>query len=139
MSGHNGLSPATGVSATPVALARGTVLLVDDEDAVRATTADMLMELGYVVVEANSAEDAIARFDRQPVDLVVTDYLMSGMTGMDLIRALRVARPDLPTLVITGFADAEGIATDVPRLTKPFRSAELAAMLDVVAATSAPR
>lgn len=119
--------------STPETKARGTVLLVDDEETVRATTADMLAELGYCVVEAASAEQAIDKLEGQGIDLVVTDYLMAGMTGMDLVRSLRDTRPGLPVLVISGFADAEGIAADVPRLTKPFRSAELAAMLDAVA------
>ncbi len=112
---------------------RGTVLLVDDEQAVRATTADMLEELGYAVVEAGSAEEAIGLFDQCPIELIVTDYMMGGMTGMELITQLRAGKPELPILVISGYADAEGIAADIPRLTKPFRSADLADMLALVA------
>ncbi len=110
----------------------GKVLLVDDEDAVRAITADMLAELGYVVVEAASGEEALALFDRDQFDLLVTDYMMSGMSGMALINLVKNRSPDLPVLVISGFADATGIAPDVPRLTKPFRGNELAAMVQEV-------
>ncbi len=126
------------VERTTVAVAgdvsggRGTVLLVDDEEVVRATTAHMLEELGYSVIEAGSAEEAIALYERSPIELIVTDYMMGGMTGMELIHHLRGHNPDLPILVISGYADAEGIAADVPRLTKPFRSADLAEMLAVV-------
>lgn len=107
-----------------------TVLLVDDETVVRATTADMLAELGYQVIEVGSGEEAIERLDRETVDLVVTDHLMGGMTGMALVERLRRDRPTLPALIVTGYADIAGLADDVPRLTKPFRLAELATMLE---------
>ncbi len=107
----------------------GTVLLVDDEEQVRVTTADMLIEIGYDVIEVASGEAAIDLLDRRKVDLIITDHLMGGMTGMALIDHVRTSTPDMPVLVISGYADAAGIAADVPRLTKPFRSAELAAML----------
>jgi PAS domain S-box-containing protein len=108
----------------------GTALLVDDEDLVRASTADMLTDLGYAVVEAVSAEEALQLISRGTrVDLVVTDHLMPGMTGTDLARAIEERRPGLPVLIISGYAEAEGIAPHLPRLTKPFRQADLAAAL----------
>jgi len=117
---------------------RGLALLVDDEEVVRASTADMLEELGYRVQEASSAEAALLLVagGARP-DLLVTDHLMPGMTGVDLVRALKERLPDLPVLIVSGYADAEGIAPDLPRLTKPFRSAELAA--SVVGLTSGRR
>ena len=106
---------------------RGRALLVDDEELVRMSTADMLMDLGYDVVEAGSAEDALRLLQEGPtVDLLVTDHLMPGMNGADLARAARVLRPDLPVLIVSGYAEVDGIAPDLPRLTKPFRNAELA-------------
>jgi CheY-like chemotaxis protein len=110
--------------------AHGTALLVDDEDLVRMSTADMLMDLGYEVVEAQSAEEALRMVQEglRP-DLVVTDHLMPGMSGVDLARDLRSRRPDLPVLIVSGYAEADGVAPGLPRLTKPFRSAELAACL----------
>jgi CheY-like chemotaxis protein len=106
----------------------GTALLVDDDDMVRMSTADMLVELGFSVLEANSAEDALRIVDSgQAFDLLITDHLMPGMTGVDLSHAVRIRRPETPVLIISGFAEAEGIASDLPRLTKPFRQAELAA------------
>jgi CheY-like chemotaxis protein len=112
------------------AVGRGTVLLVDDEDLIRLSTADMLIELGYQVVEAGSAEEALKLLNRglRP-DLVLTDHLMPGMSGTELARTLRHDRPSIKVLVVSGYAETDGIAPDLPRLTKPFRSAELAASL----------
>ncbi|TFI59712.1 PAS domain S-box protein [Sphingomonas parva] len=119
-------------SSAPVedAAERGTALLVDDEELVRLSTADMLVDLGYRVVEAASAEEAIRLIERgETFDLLVTDHLMPGMNGTDLAREARTARPDLPVLLVSGYAESDGIAADLPRLTKPFRKDELAASL----------
>ncbi|MEI6486824.1 MAG: ATP-binding protein [Sphingomonadales bacterium] len=113
---------------------RGTVLLVDDEDVVRLTTAYMLTELGYDVVEAASGSEALAMIsDGLQPDVLVTDHLMPGMTGTDLARQLRRHLPALKILVVSGYANSDGIAPDLPRLNKPFRSAELAAGLNLSA------
>jgi CheY-like chemotaxis protein len=111
----------------------GTALLVDDEELVRMSTADMLLDLGYEVVEANSAEDALRLISGglRP-DLLVTDHLMPGMSGVELARALRSDRPQLPVLIVSGYAEAESIAPEIPRLTKPFRNAELAVSLTAI-------
>jgi PAS domain S-box-containing protein len=121
----------------PPVQARGVALLVDDEELVRMSTADMLADLGYEVIEASSAEEALSRLRSglQPT-LVVTDHLMPGMTGAQLARALKVERPRLPVLIVSGYAEAEGIDLDVARLTKPFRSAELAESLSAMTAAS---
>ena len=116
--------------AVPAPKDVGTALLVDDEDLVRMSTADMLMDLGYEVVEARSAEEALRLVDEGLApDLVVTDHLMPGLSGLDLARDLRSRRPELPVLIISGYAEMDGIAPGFPRLTKPFRAAELAESL----------
>lgn len=108
----------------------GIALLVDDEDLVRMSTAHMLSDLGYEVVEARSAEEALAMVrDGFAPDIVVTDHLMPGMTGAELVDILRTERPTLRTLIVSGYAEAAGIGPDMPRLTKPFRSADLAMSL----------
>ena len=108
----------------------GRVLLVDDEELVRMSTADMLADLGYAVVEAASGEEAMRLIDKgEWFDLLVTDHLMPGMTGTDLARAVKSVRADLPVLLVSGYAENEGIAPDLPRLTKPFRKDELASVL----------
>ncbi|SNB70459.1 MULTISPECIES: ATP-binding protein [unclassified Pseudomonas] len=111
-------------------LVRGTVLLVDDEELVRASTAYMLAELGYCVVEAASGEQALELMHtKQPFDLLVTDHLMPGISGTELARAVRISRPDIAILIISGYAEREGIDPALPRLNKPFRKYELATRL----------
>jgi signal transduction histidine kinase/CheY-like chemotaxis protein len=116
-------------AASPTTSA-GAVLLVDDEPLVRASTADMLVELGYAVTEAASADQALNLLDQTGgVDLLITDHLMPGMTGAELARAVRERWPHQRLLIISGFAEAEGLAADLPLLAKPFRQADLAASL----------
>jgi CheY-like chemotaxis protein len=62
-------------------------------------------------------------------DLLVADHLVPGMSGAELARQVRPRCPDLPVLIISGYAEADGIAPDLPRRTKPFRNAELAQSL----------
>lgn len=109
---------------------QGTALLVDDEELVRMTTADMLAEIGFVVLEAETAEDALRLLDggAEP-DVIVTDHLMPGMTGAELARMVLAGRPDMQLLIVSGYAEAEGVPADLPRLTKPFRQADLAKVL----------
>jgi PAS domain S-box-containing protein len=112
----------------------GTALLVDDEDLVRMSTADMLTDLGYSVVDASSAEDALQMVDEGLApDLLITDHLMPGMTGTELARKVRSRCPDLPVLLVSGYADVEGLDDALPRLTKPFRQKELAASVAALA------
>ena len=118
------------MTSCAISHARGVVLLVDDEDVVRDSTADMLEEFGYEVRQAESAEAALMLVAKGlSPDLLVTDHLMPGMTGVDLAREILQDRPKMPVLIVSGYAEAEGIAPDLPRLTKPFRSSELEAAL----------
>ena len=120
------LVPADPRVATP----RGMALLLDDEELVRMSTAHMLVDLGYEVVEASSAEEALRFLDGGLApDLLITDHLMPGMSGTQLARQLKAGCPNLPVLIVSGYAEEDGIDADLPRLTKPFRSAELAASL----------
>ena len=105
----------------------GTALLVDDEELVRINTAHMLTDLGYNVVEAASAAAALELIDNglKP-DILITDHLMPGMSGTELARRLQSNGWDIKILVVSGYAEVEGIAPDLARLHKPFRQAELA-------------
>nr|WP_240313541.1 PAS domain S-box protein [Sphingomonas carotinifaciens] len=122
--------------AAPALQAVGTALLVDDEDLVRMSTAAMLADFSYAVVEATSAEEALRLLSAglEP-DILVTDHLMQGMSGAELARLLKTTHPELPVLIVSGYAEEDGIDADMPRLTKPFRHADLAASL---AALSVP-
>jgi len=105
---------------------RGKALLVDDEDAVRASTAHMLEVAGFEVLEARSGDEALTLLDQTPdVAVLVTDHLMAGMDGTQLVRKVHAVRPALPCLIVSGYADVEGVAPDLPRLNKPFKAAEL--------------
>ncbi|GBU19386.1 MULTISPECIES: GAF domain-containing protein [Methylobacterium] len=119
-----------GVEASEGQAAQGTVLLVDDEELVRASTADMLADLGYTVVEAASGEQAMQLLDSGlKFDVLVTDHLMPGVSGTDLAGIVRTSRPGTTILLVSGYAEREGLDPDLPRLTKPFRKADLAASL----------
>lgn len=108
----------------------GTAMLVDDHDLVRMTTAEMLRELGYQVVEAGSAEEAIRLVAKGlRADLVLSDHLMTGMTGADLARLLRGRWPQTPFLLMSGAEGAASASPDLFCLTKPFRKAELQAAI----------
>jgi PAS domain S-box-containing protein len=103
-----------------------TALLVDDDSFARASTAEMLAEMNYAVIEAENAEDAL-RLIQNGVgfDILITDHLMPGMNGTELARRILSFTPDKPVLIISGYAEVEGIAPELARLTKPFRQAEL--------------
>ncbi len=114
----------------PATSARGAVLLVDDEDAPRASTRAMLEELGFTVEEADSARNALHILrGAQAFDWIITDHMMPGMTGADLARAVRQMRPSVKVLIISGFAAVDEIAPDLPRLSKPFGLDALAQQL----------
>ena len=105
------------------------ILLVDDDNAVREVTASTLRDLGHTVMEANGGPPALDILNRpsQRVDLLVVDFAMPGMNGVEVARAARTARPGLPVLFITGYADLSALAgTGEDRIVqKPFREGEL--------------
>jgi PAS domain S-box-containing protein len=105
-----GEAPRETTEATaPRALARGseTVLLVEDEPALRKLAADALRRAGYEVLEAANGEDAIlvAEARSAPVDLVVTDVVMPGIGGVDLARRLRARASTARVLYMSGYSD----------------------------------
>lgn len=115
----------------------GLVLLVDDEDLVRASTAELLCDLGYSVEEAASAEQALGLLGNgiEP-DFILTDHLMPGMTGEELATELRNRKVTTPLLIVSGYADVEDLDPTIPRLVKPFRAADLEAALGHLSAGS---
>ncbi len=115
------------------AVPNATLLVVDDDDAVRDITANFLRDAGYHVVEAASGTVALALLQTaEPVDLVVTDLAMPGMDGTALTRALREIRPNLPVVFVTGYADQHDLDGEIV-VQKPFTAATLtSAMLDAL-------
>jgi CheY-like chemotaxis protein len=108
--------------------APGLTVLVDDDSLVLMNTAAMLDDLGHEVIEATSGEQALRALRRsQGADLVITDQLMPGMTGTQLMAAIRSEWPHLPVILATGYADLpEGADPEMPRLSKPFMQNDLA-------------
>ncbi len=82
---------------------RGVVLVVEDEDYVRESLAEMLRARGYATRLAASIEAARAVLSRSPVDVVLTDLRLGGSDGLELVRQLRASSPDTPVVVLTGF------------------------------------
>ncbi|OAN62226.1 hypothetical protein A7X12_22295 [Sphingomonas sp. TDK1] len=103
------------------------ILLVDDEDLVRSTAAESLRELGHQIIEANSGPAALETIrGSAAIDLLVTDHMMPGMTGEQLALKMREHQPDLPVLLVTGYANLASSETkNLTILLKPFRPAEL--------------
>lgn len=107
----------------------GVALVIDDEELVRLSTAEMLEGLGYETIEASSAEVALQILEKRAVDLLVTDHLMPGMTGTDLAKIASERFPSMKVLIVSGYADVDGLDPAFARLTKPFKQAELAGAL----------
>jgi CheY-like chemotaxis protein len=116
------------VEAAPQQVKRSAVILfVDDDPLIAMSTVEMLEDLGHRVIGANSAMHALDILkSEQPIDLLVTDHVMPGMTGIELAAASRQVRPSLPILLATGYADLpEGTQLDLPRLAKPYHQDQL--------------
>jgi CheY-like chemotaxis protein len=109
-----------------------TILLVDDDNAVREVTAEMLRDLGYAVVEAGSGGVALDLIEKHPaIALALLDFAMPGMSGADVARGIRDKRPELPILFVTGFADRSTLTPigEAQIISKPFVPEELAERL----------
>ncbi|MEO7335667.1 MAG: response regulator [Caldimonas sp.] len=128
-----GARDAADVPAEPPRLDAGvvrTLLLVDDDDAVREASAALLEANGFRVVQAPDASSALAHArERTDLDAVIADFAMPRMNGAELAKALRTSRPELPVLFMTGFAEL-GALDDVPEdfvLQKPIAEVDLVA------------
>ncbi len=108
------------------------ILFVDDDPLIAMSTTEMLEDLGHQVIGANSGLHALDILrSEQPIDLMMTDHVMPGMTGVELAVASRQVRPSLPILLATGYAELpEGVQLDLPRLAKPYHQEQLRDRLD---------
>jgi CheY-like chemotaxis protein len=109
-----------------------TILLVEDQQAVRNVARIALQRRGYHVIEAGSPSTALQLIDEEAADfdLVVTDVVLPGMNGRELVEAIRARLPGVPALYMSGYAEDaiahDGVLDpDVPFLVKPFTPDEL--------------
>jgi PAS domain S-box-containing protein len=111
------------------------VLAVDDDALVLMNTAAMLEDLGHQCVAVGSAVAALAALDDQRFDVVVTDFAMPHMSGLELATKIAARWPATPVVLASGYAELPPSAdSDIPRLAKPYGQADLAAILRRVAA-----
>lgn len=130
----------------PVALRGGeTILLVEDEDTLRALTREFLQSLGYNVLEAAHGEDAMRLAAEYPgeIDLLLTDIVMPGMTGREVARQIVPLRPEMKVLYVSGFVDeqfaGEGVTDPNEKyLEKPYAFEELAEKIREMLETASP-
>ena len=123
------IAPPTLLADAPHARAN-IVLVVEDNAEVRAISCAMLEDLGYSVVEAETADAAIAMVERgDPVDVVFSDVIMPGMSGVDLVAEIRRLRPALPVLLTSGYTAQRTIPDEcgggLQLLRKPYSQARL--------------
>ncbi|HZQ41543.1 MAG TPA: PAS domain S-box protein [Rhizomicrobium sp.] len=106
------------------------VLAVDDDRLVLFNTTAMLEDLGHEVVEACSADEALALLEKSGFDMLITDQAMPRMSGLQLLDLVRARWPGLPVILATGYAEIPGgTQVTVPKLSKPFTERELALAL----------
>ena len=116
-----------------------TILLVDDDALVVTSTVSMLEDFGHDVIDADSGASALDILqDGRSIDLLITDYSMPKMNGAQLAMAARKLRPDLPILLVSGYAELpQGTDLKLPRLGKPYQPEQLAAEITKVMKTAA--
>ncbi|MCC2690555.1 MAG: hybrid sensor histidine kinase/response regulator [Rhizobiaceae bacterium] len=117
------------------------VLLVDDSANLLELTAQNLVERGFSVTTAAGGAEALQLMEKDPrrFDVIVTDFAMPLVSGLDVVRFARRLRADWPAVIITGYADSGVIKdrpVDVPVLVKPFSDADLADQ--IIAARRSP-
>jgi CheY-like chemotaxis protein len=116
---------------------RARILLIDDDREVRETLIEMLVGLGQSVTACADGAAGLVSFQEEPFDLVLTDLGMPGQSGWDVARIVKRCRPDVPVVLVTGWADhvapGEAAAREVDEvLAKPFTRDELARTLTAV-------
>jgi signal transduction histidine kinase/CheY-like chemotaxis protein len=135
------VTPATEAlgQSTPV-FPGARVLVVDDDPGVRGYVIELLKGLGYEAIEAEDGVGGLAALEREPVDLLILDYAMPGMTGAEVARASLARRPHLPIVFMSGYAESSAldaaIGDSARLLRKPFDGAALAEV--VYGALAAP-
>jgi len=123
----NYCSPTLEVAAKPRKLLRKRILLADDQSSVRETINILLHLDGHTVVEAGNGVEALALFQRDHFDLVITDFEMPKMKGNELAAKIKQILPSQPILMVTAYAELLGdLGSSVDAvLNKPFQIEDL--------------
>jgi PAS domain S-box-containing protein len=121
----------------------GHILVVDDEPTLARLVARMIEKMGFRATACDGPDEALRLWEENPggFDLLVTDQIMPGLTGLDLAARLRTGRPDLPVVLITGYGGTVPERIDdagIEVLTKPIDSARLAELVQDLLASSEP-
>jgi CheY-like chemotaxis protein len=86
---------------------RKKILIVDDDPTMRSLLREILTGRRYDVVEAQDGQEALDKIHKETIDLLITDRAMPGMGGLDLLRALREEKREIPALLISAYGDEE--------------------------------
>jgi CheY-like chemotaxis protein len=84
------------------------ILFVDDHEVLARLSCEILEMQGYRAVSAYSAEEALQKFDQEKFDVLVTDFRMEGMNGLELAQRVRAKNPQIPVIIVTGYGPIEG-------------------------------
>jgi CheY-like chemotaxis protein len=84
------------------------ILFVDDHEVLARLSCEILEMQGYRAVSAYNAADALAKFEKHRFDLMVTDFRMEGMNGLELARKVHDKHPDVPVIIVTGYGPIDG-------------------------------
>jgi CheY-like chemotaxis protein len=84
------------------------ILFVDDHEVLARLSCEILEMQGYRAVSAFSASDALEKFEQDKFDLMVTDFRMEGMNGLELARKVHDKYPDVPVIIVTGYGPIDG-------------------------------
>jgi putative two-component system response regulator len=106
------------------------ILVIDDEDVIRMLVVEILESVGYDVTSAESAERALALLEKAEFDLIVSDVIMPGLSGLELLEAVRARRASLPVVLVTGAGTYDTLSQALTRgaaglVTKPFAHSDL--------------
>ncbi len=120
----NSTTPGRPIQAAQDTAKAQVILLVDDDEAVRETSADMLQEIGYIVLRARGGDEALTLLEKHhEIDVMVTDVRMPGMSGLELSDIARRRFAGLKVILISGYFAPQLISRRF--LQKPFRIRDL--------------
>lgn len=142
MAGTSAAAPTRAPEPEPEANATAqSILVVDDDPLIAMTITAVLNDLGHVTVEAHSAREALEQLSQKTFfDVMITDYAMPVMNGLQLIEEVQSRWPGLPIILASGYAELpEGSARNVLRLPKPFGRADLVRVVEAAVARPAAK